>query len=247
MKTKDSMQIKVQTLPNGYALTVNGEEFMYFDPVTLLAGFMAHVGLGNSREMEKGSILSVLMSAMMGTAYSDAVETLKQRVAMLSGRYESMIERMDDAVKYVNSAHTQIETMRKTLEQQQNELLGYQQEVLKTKQNNEEMQKRQEVVMDMISNSSTLLKAFNETAAQKNRKEDGDEGACVPDWLRKAPANEEALEQEQHEEVEPPQDVVPACAVPEPGEEPHDGHVSHVTEGRASASAQRYVHIVAEE
>lgn len=176
MKTKDSMQIKVQTLPNGYALTVNGEEFMYFDPVTLLAGFMAHVGLGNSREMEKGSILSVLMSAMMGTAYSDAVETLKQRVAMLSGRYESMIERMDDAVKYVNSAHTQIETMRKTLEQQQNELLGYQQEFLKTKQNNEEMQKRQETVMDMISNSSTLLKAFNETAAQKNKKAAGDEG-----------------------------------------------------------------------
>lgn len=175
MKTKDSMQIKVQTLPNGYALTVNGEEFMYFDPVTLLAGFMAHVGLGNSREMEKGSILSVLMSAMMGTAYSDAVETLKQRVAMLSGRYESMIERMDDAVKYVNSAHTQIETMRKTLEQQQNELLGYQQEFLKTKQNNEEIQKRQETVMDMISNSSTLLKAFNETAAQKNKKAAGDE------------------------------------------------------------------------
>ncbi len=41
MKTKDAIQVKVQTYPNGYGLTVNGEEFMYLNPIDLVAGFIS--------------------------------------------------------------------------------------------------------------------------------------------------------------------------------------------------------------
>lgn len=38
--------IRVETLPNGYALTVDGNEYMYFNAQELLAGVFLHVGVG---------------------------------------------------------------------------------------------------------------------------------------------------------------------------------------------------------
>lgn len=45
MKNGKGLRVKVETLPNGYALTVNGEEYMYFNGRELLAGMFYHVGL----------------------------------------------------------------------------------------------------------------------------------------------------------------------------------------------------------
>ena len=109
MAKKEKMAISLQTLPNGYALTIDGEELMYFNEIDLLSGFLAHVGLGDAHPMEKGTILSSLFAAMMGSAYTDAVTTLKQRVALLTTQYNTNIDRMDSAIEYVNQSEKQIE------------------------------------------------------------------------------------------------------------------------------------------
>lgn len=109
MTKKEKMAISLQTLPNGYALTIEGQELMYFNEVDLLAGFLAHVGTGDTSPMEKGTIMSSLFSAMMGSAYTEAVTTLKQRVALLTSQYTTTIDRMDKAIDYVNQAEKQIE------------------------------------------------------------------------------------------------------------------------------------------
>ena len=110
-KEKHLLKIEVHTLPNGYSLDVDGTGYMYYNEIDLIAGFMAHVGLSETNYMDRGSILSALMSAMIGDAYSDAVTTLKQRVGLLTTQYTTTIERMDKAIDYVTQAEKQIDSM----------------------------------------------------------------------------------------------------------------------------------------
>ena len=89
MAKKEKLTLSLQTVPYGYVLKVEDQEFMYFNEVDLLAGFLSHVGMGETSPMEKGTILSSLFTAMMGDAYADAVTTLKQRVGLLTSQYNS--------------------------------------------------------------------------------------------------------------------------------------------------------------
>lgn len=111
MAKKEKTMISLQTVTNGYTLNVDGNEFMYYTEIDLLAGFLAHVGIGETTPMEKGTILSSLFSAMLGGAYADAVTTLKQRVALLTSQYTTTIDRMDKAIDYVTQAEKQIDGM----------------------------------------------------------------------------------------------------------------------------------------
>jgi len=115
MAKKNLQKIKVSTLPNGYALTVEDQEYMYFNEIDLLAGFMGHVGMREVDYADRGTILSSLMSAMLGETFTNAVATLKQRVSLLSGKYETTMAKMDDAIVYVNNAQNQIERLEKDI------------------------------------------------------------------------------------------------------------------------------------
>jgi len=116
MAKKNLAKIKVSTLPNGYALTVEDQEYMYFNEIDLLAGFMGHVGMREVDYADRGTILSSLMSAMLGDTFTDAVATLKQRVSLLSGKYETTMAKMDDAIAYVNNAQKQIDRLEKDIQ-----------------------------------------------------------------------------------------------------------------------------------
>ena len=116
MAKKDFTKIKVSTLPNGYALTVDDQEYMYFNEIDLMAGFMGHVGMREVDYADRGTILSSLMSAMLGDTFTDAVATLKQRVSLLSGKYETTMAKMDDALVYVNNAQNQIYRLGKDIQ-----------------------------------------------------------------------------------------------------------------------------------
>ena len=72
MAKKDLSKIKVSTLPNGYSLTVEDQEYMYFNEIDLLAGFMSHVGMREVDYADRGTILSSLMSAMLSEPGFDA-------------------------------------------------------------------------------------------------------------------------------------------------------------------------------
>lgn len=64
MKT-ELLNIKIQTLPNGYALTVGNEEYMYFTLEKLAEGFLYHVCLGELGAASNEDIKTFLDAAVV--------------------------------------------------------------------------------------------------------------------------------------------------------------------------------------
>ena len=171
MAKKELKQIMLKTVPNGYALSVDGTECMYFNEVDMLAGFLAHVGLCESANMDKGTILSVLFSAMMGEAYADQVTTLKQRVGLLSSQYNTTIERMDKAIEYVTQAEKTISGLVNRIEQIEIQLKATEADHAKNKKVVDDtstkladIQRRSEQTLNSLANTATILKSLEESA-----------------------------------------------------------------------------------
>lgn len=101
---REQRTITLDTLPNGYSLEVDGEAFMYFNEADLLAGFLTHVGLAESKSMERGTILSGLVAALFGQAYAEGVATLRARVNQLTLRANDAMSEMDEATNYAHTA-----------------------------------------------------------------------------------------------------------------------------------------------
>ena len=109
-------QITVQTLPNGYALNFDGNEFMYFNEVDLLAGFLARVGSGQTKEMEKGDILNALFDIMLGQKYAQDVTKLNDVVMRLEAKYSERLTKLEKEIKVIDEAIEKHATMKKQLE-----------------------------------------------------------------------------------------------------------------------------------
>ena len=193
MAKKELKKIMLKTVPNGYALSVDGTECMYFNEVDMLAGFLAHVGLCESANMDRGTILSVLFSAMMGEAYADQVTTLKQRVGLLTSQYNTTIERMDKAVEYVTQAEKTISGLMNRIEQIETQLKATEADHAKNKKVVDEtstkladIQRRSEQTLNSLANTATILKGLEESAEsakgkKASKKEDaGDEDGKLP-------------------------------------------------------------------
>lgn len=183
MKEKNLTKISLQTLPNGYSLTVNGTDCMYFNETDLLAGFLAHVGLQESNNLEKGTILSMLFSSMMGHEYANNVSVLKQRVGLLTSQYQSTIDRMDKAIEYVTQAENTINGMMNRIAKIETSIKGTEQDhaqnkklVDETAKKLSDIEKKAEKVMNSLANSATILKAMEETGKKsKDGKKKSDE------------------------------------------------------------------------
>lgn len=185
-KEKHLLKIEVHTLPNGYSLDVDGTGYMYYNEIDLIAGFMAHVGLSETNYMDRGSILSALMSAMIGDAYSDAVTTLKQRVGLLTTQYTTTIERMDKAIDYVTQAEKQIDSMLGRVKALEEQIKGTEQIHIDNKKIVEDtkvklasIEKKADKVMDSLANSATIMRAMEEANDAIQKK--ADEGRKEPD------------------------------------------------------------------
>ena len=185
-KEKHFLKIEVHTLPNGYSLDVDGTGYMYYNEIDLIAGFMAHVGLSETNYMDRGSIMSALMSAMIGDAYSDAVTTLKQRVGLLTTQYTTTIERMDKAIDYVTQAEKQIDSMLGRVKALEEQIKGTEQIHIDNKKIVEDtkvklasIEKKADKVMDSLANSATIMRAMEEANDAIQQK--ADEGQKEPD------------------------------------------------------------------
>lgn len=183
MAKKDFKQILLKTVPNGYAMTVEGTECMYFNEVDMLAGFLAHVGLCESANMDRGTILSVLFSAMMGEAYANDVTTLKQRVGLLTSQYNTTIERMDKAIEYVSQAEKTISGLMNRIEQIETQLKATEADHAKNKKVVDEtsnkladIQTRSSQVMNSLANTATILKTLEESAEGVKTKKTSKKG-----------------------------------------------------------------------
>jgi hypothetical protein len=189
MAKKNLPKIKVSTIPNGYALTVEDQEYMYFNEIDLLAGFMGHVGMREVDYADRGTILSSLMSAMLGDTFTNAVTTLKQRVSLLSGKYETKMAKMDDAIAYVNSAQNQIERLEKDIQNLQDGFREALNENNKLKSDTasaftmiNEIQKKCDKAQNELVNIVTVMKSKGEAdeGHEPGKSGDADEKSAEP-------------------------------------------------------------------
>lgn len=113
---KHLKQISLQTVPNGYAFSYDGHEFLYFNEVDLLAGMMVRIGSGETKEMEKGTILNSLFDVMLGEKYSKDVSKLNDTVNRLAETYSSRIAKLTEQINILNDAIAKHETLKKQME-----------------------------------------------------------------------------------------------------------------------------------
>lgn len=96
-KNKDEKwkpDVKVETLPNGYALTVCGHEYLYLSPMKLLAGVFYHVGLKNLNEVNSDNIQCLMEAVMSWPTVKDAATSqTKMQADLNDARRELRISR----------------------------------------------------------------------------------------------------------------------------------------------------------
>lgn len=113
---KHLKQISLQTVPNGYAFSYDGHEFLYFNEVDLLAGMMVRIGSSETKEMEKGTILNSLFDVMLGEKYAKDVSRLNDTVNRLAETYSSRIAKLTEQINILNDAIAKHETLKKQVE-----------------------------------------------------------------------------------------------------------------------------------
>ena len=103
--TKELRRITVETLPNGYALTVGSENYMYFTTDELLDGFMYHVGLNEIGCIDTKTIKDFLVAAVAWRA--DCGRTAKEilrlteenrRLTSIVGNNRRSLKRMKERI-----------------------------------------------------------------------------------------------------------------------------------------------------
>lgn len=117
MAKKVFKKITVATLPNGYSLNIEGEEFMYFNELDLLLGFLSHVGTGNTNDMEKSDLINALFNMMLGQKYTQDVDKLKMTVNRLEARYTDVTAKMQRELEKVKEANERHEKLTKRTEE----------------------------------------------------------------------------------------------------------------------------------
>lgn len=110
-------QISMRTVPNGYVFNYNGNEFMYFNEVDLLAGFISHVGSGDTHDMDKPTILNTIFSVMLGEKYARDVNRLQKTVDDLQKRYAERITKLEKAIAIVDDANKKHETLKENIKE----------------------------------------------------------------------------------------------------------------------------------
>ena len=60
---QELIDIQVKTLPNGYSVDLEKENFMYYSPMALLEGLFVHVGMNREGALTKEEI-KVLIEAV---------------------------------------------------------------------------------------------------------------------------------------------------------------------------------------
>ena len=65
-QSQQRITIQVKTLPNGYSLDLEKENFMYYSPMALLEGLFVHVGMNREGAMTKEEIKVLIESVKNG-------------------------------------------------------------------------------------------------------------------------------------------------------------------------------------
>ena len=99
MEKSRKQKIQVSTLPNGYCFKIDEQEYMYFNVMELLAGFMVHVGMQKTDYMDNGDILTMLFQTMVGQEWENTITSLNSRVKDLEDRLGRTINHLEQTAK----------------------------------------------------------------------------------------------------------------------------------------------------
>lgn len=91
-------KIEISTVKNGYTLDVDGKGYMYFNAGDLLAGILAHVGMGIKEPLEEKEILEVLFGALIGSEYAQKIANMRDNIIKLEGELHEKIERVNKVI-----------------------------------------------------------------------------------------------------------------------------------------------------
>ena len=83
---QELIDIQVKTLPNGYSVDLEKENFMYYSPMALLEGLFVHVGMNREGALTKEEIKTLIEAVKDGGAVTKLqaeVNELKDTIAEL--------------------------------------------------------------------------------------------------------------------------------------------------------------------
>ena len=93
--------IKVETLPNGYSLEFDGMSkkggYMYFTPEKLLKGFMLHIGLEMTDQLNTETMDDFIVAAINWKENKECVkeiERLTRELRLMTGKRASLARRL---------------------------------------------------------------------------------------------------------------------------------------------------------
>ena len=75
---QELIDIQVKTLPNGYSVDLEKENFMYYSPMALLEGLFVHVGMNREGALTKEEIKVLIEAVKDGGAVTKLQEELNQ-------------------------------------------------------------------------------------------------------------------------------------------------------------------------
>ena len=145
MAKSELPKISVRNLPNGYELKANGHEYMYFNIMDLLAGFMVHVGLQETDYMEKGNILTMLFQTMIGQEWEKNIAAMRNRIKDMEDKVGRTLAHLEQTAATGDRLEPKIEDLNEQVKKLQNSI-----EKQKTDNNR--------ALMDVRESSQTAIK-----------------------------------------------------------------------------------------
>ena len=97
---KELLNIKIQTLPNGYSLTVGDNKYMYHSTEELLEGFMYHVGLEEIGYINIESMKDFLTAAVVYRADDKDITKKMKKLSDENQRLTSLYENTKAQLDY---------------------------------------------------------------------------------------------------------------------------------------------------
>ena len=81
MAKKNLINIHVETLPNGYSLTVDGQKYMYLNVEELIAAFFVHIAVGKTDYLDREMVNAILLAAASWKTVGEALEANAKLIA----------------------------------------------------------------------------------------------------------------------------------------------------------------------
>ena len=104
---KELTPIKVETLQNGYSLTVYQKSYLYFDEAELFEGLCYHAGMAIMKEQDKKVIRDIIANLLAGETKDLMVRNQEQQVE---------IEKLNTKNAKLQAEKTKLETKLKRYE-----------------------------------------------------------------------------------------------------------------------------------